>query len=68
MSRQVKLVAPHTHNGTRFNAGETITLEDDAAVWYNEAVIHQRQAIQVSATAKLLKEAMLGPAIDPNKE
>ena len=68
MSRQIKLVTPHTHNGVLYNAGETIELEEVDAVWYNEAVVHQRSAIQHSASAKILKEAMLGPPVDPYRE
>lgn len=63
--RKVKLLSPHTHLGVSYNAGQEIEMDDADAVWYNEAVIGQReQAASIADTpvGRAISEAVSATA------
>ncbi|PVY74790.1 DUF7210 family protein [Pectobacterium versatile] len=53
---KVTLTAPHTHNGKRFAAGETIEVSDRDAAWLREHELISSPAAQAGQAVKNAKQ------------
>lgn len=53
---KVTLTAPHTHNGKRFAAGETIEVSDRDADWLREHALISAPAAQQAQAVKNAKQ------------
>ncbi|WP_174866797.1 DUF7210 family protein [Pectobacterium polaris] len=53
---KVTLTAPHTHNGKRFAAGETIDVSDRDAAWLREHELISAPAAQTGQAVKNAKQ------------